>query len=84
MLEQEIENTVMPAEYRDKKISILCNDCSEKSEVPFHILGAKCLSCNSYNTRLLWVITINNMSDKTDFSNVRSDLPIKKETPDAF
>ena len=26
-LDNEIENTPMPEEYRDKKVKILCNDC---------------------------------------------------------
>jgi len=50
-MDEEIEATPMPDEYKDKKIMILCNDCSEKSEVNFHILGMKCLQCQSYNTR---------------------------------
>ena len=52
-LDSEIENTPMPEEFRDKKIKILCNDCSQKSEVSFHVLGAKCTLCHSYNTRVL-------------------------------
>jgi RING finger/CHY zinc finger protein 1 len=43
----------MPDEFRDKKVKILCNDCSERSEVIFHVLGAKCQICYSYNTRML-------------------------------
>jgi len=38
-----IEETPMPLEYKDVKMTILCNDCLTKSEVPFHILGGKCL-----------------------------------------
>jgi len=49
-MDYEIENTKMPEEYKDHKVMILCNDCNVKSEVPFHILGAKCTSCRSYNT----------------------------------
>lgn len=52
-LDNEIENTPMPDEFKDKKVKILCNDCSERSEVGFHVLGAKCQICHSYNTRLL-------------------------------
>lgn len=52
-LDNEIENTPMPDEFRDKKVKILCNDCSERCEVIFHVLGAKCQICHSYNTRLL-------------------------------
>ena len=50
-LEEEIENTPMPAELRNKRVEILCNDCQTKGLVPFHILGFKCGSCFSYNTR---------------------------------
>ncbi|KAF5190749.1 Ring finger and chy zinc finger domain-containing protein [Thalictrum thalictroides] len=50
-MDEEIEATVMPEEYRDKKIWILCNDCNTQSEVRFHIIGLKCTQCNSYNTR---------------------------------
>ncbi|TNV76650.1 hypothetical protein FGO68_gene5314 [Halteria grandinella] len=52
-LEREIESTPMPEEFRSKKVQILCNDCQERSQVFFHILGAKCQGCNSYNTRQL-------------------------------
>jgi RING finger/CHY zinc finger protein 1 len=44
-LDNEIENTPMPEEYRDKKVKILCNDCQQKCEVQFHVLGAKCSDC---------------------------------------
>jgi len=50
-LDDEIENTPMPAEYRNKTVKILCNDCNERGVVPFHVLGAKCKNCHSYNTR---------------------------------
>ncbi|KAL5701432.1 RING-type E3 ubiquitin transferase [Ranunculus cassubicifolius] len=50
-LDEEIEATEMPEEYRDTKVWILCNDCITTSEVPFHIFGLKCSNCMSYNTR---------------------------------
>ncbi|KAJ0980690.1 hypothetical protein J5N97_008945 [Dioscorea zingiberensis] len=50
-LDLEIEATVMPEIYRDKKVWILCNDCNNTTEVLFHILGHKCEHCGSYNTR---------------------------------
>lgn len=31
-------------------VQILCNDCSARSTVQFHLLGMKCQSCESYNT----------------------------------
>ena len=49
-LDAEIAMTPMPPEYKDLKVMISCNDCSQKSEVTFHIVGHKCTSCNSYNT----------------------------------
>ncbi|CDW77578.1 UNKNOWN [Stylonychia lemnae] len=49
-MDMEIASTPMPEEYKDTKIMVQCNDCSAKSEVNFHVLGAKCTQCNSYNT----------------------------------
>ncbi len=40
----------MPAEYKDTKMVVQCNDCQKKSIVPFHIVGGKCSGCRSYNT----------------------------------
>ena len=40
----------MPAEYKDTKMIVMCNDCLERSKVPFHVLGGKCRKCKSYNT----------------------------------
>ena len=40
----------MPTEYKDTKMIVMCNDCLEKSKVPFHVLGGKCRKCKSYNT----------------------------------
>ncbi|KAF7837867.1 E3 ubiquitin-protein ligase MIEL1 [Senna tora] len=51
MIDEEIEATVMPDDYRHKKIWILCNDCNDTTEVYFHIIGQKCGHCRSYNTR---------------------------------
>jgi len=51
MIDQEIANTPMPEEFRDKKVHILCNQCCQKSETNFHILGLKCSHCGSYNTK---------------------------------
>ena len=46
----EYANMPMPPEYRDHKMTVQCNDCLEKSIVPFHIMGGKCTSCRSFNT----------------------------------
>ncbi|KAK0634921.1 zinc-ribbon-domain-containing protein, partial [Bombardia bombarda] len=40
----------MPAEYRDARAVISCNDCSAKCQTAYHWLGLKCTVCNSYNT----------------------------------
>ncbi|KAM7220478.1 hypothetical protein V8F06_004067 [Rhypophila decipiens] len=45
-----IANQPMPAEYRDARAKISCNDCSAKSQTTYHWLGLKCTVCNSYNT----------------------------------
>lgn len=50
-IDLEIENTEMPDEYKDLMVEILCNDCHNKDSVKFHIIGLKCGSCGSYNTR---------------------------------
>ncbi|KAK6141323.1 hypothetical protein DH2020_024921 [Rehmannia glutinosa] len=51
-LDQEIEATAMPEEYR-YEVQILCNDCNDTSKAFFHIFGHKCRHCNSYNTRVI-------------------------------
>ncbi|CAN0919990.1 E3 ubiquitin-protein ligase MIEL1 [Linum grandiflorum] len=50
MLDQEIGAVEMPPDYRFE-VQILCNDCNLSSRAPFHVVGFKCSSCNSYNTR---------------------------------
>ncbi|KAL4388063.1 hypothetical protein GQ457_09G023110 [Hibiscus cannabinus] len=52
-IDEEIEATVMPEDYRYKKVWILCNDCNDTTEVYFHIIGQKCNHCKSYNTRTI-------------------------------
>ena len=51
ILDAEVSLTPMPDELTHIKIKVLCNDCHEKSEVNFHIVGLKCSACGSYNTR---------------------------------
>uniref|UniRef100_A0A9I9DVM8 E3 ubiquitin-protein ligase MIEL1-like n=1 Tax=Cucumis melo TaxID=3656 RepID=A0A9I9DVM8_CUCME len=48
----KVASTPMPQMYQHKMVWILCNDCSEISEVNYHIVAHKCLKCKSYNTRL--------------------------------
>ncbi|OAY82066.1 E3 ubiquitin-protein ligase MIEL1 [Ananas comosus] len=52
-LDEEIEATIMPEDYRYNKVWILCNDCNDTTEVFFHIIGQKCSHCQSYNTRVV-------------------------------
>lgn len=48
--DQMIQQQPMPPEFNASKCEILCNDCNQKCEVPFHFLGHKCSHCGSYNT----------------------------------
>jgi len=50
-LENEINNTPLPEEYKDKYVNIICNDCQKKSSSKFHFIGIKCNNCSSYNTK---------------------------------
>lgn len=49
-LDNAIETQPMPAQFKDTRVMIQCNDCEGKSEVPYHWLGNKCDTCDSYNT----------------------------------
>jgi len=49
-LDEEIANTPMPEEYRNILVWILCKDCHQVSETPFHVIGLRCAMCGSYNT----------------------------------
>ena len=49
-MDAELAMTPMPEEYREKRVRVQCNDCSEKMGTAFHILGLKCGGCGSYNT----------------------------------
>ena len=49
-IDMQIANMPMPTEYKDTKMIVMCNDCLEKSKVPFHVIGGKCNKCKSYNT----------------------------------
>ncbi|KAL0035653.1 hypothetical protein WJX79_005930 [Trebouxia sp. C0005] len=42
----------LPPGYATRKQVILCNDCEQKGQAPFHFVYHKCTHCNSYNTRL--------------------------------
>ena len=49
-MDMQLASMQMPAEYKDTKMLMLCNDCLTRSLCPFHIMGGKCKQCNSYNT----------------------------------
>ncbi|KAK6339067.1 hypothetical protein TWF696_009857 [Orbilia brochopaga] len=49
-LDYEIQRQPLPDPYKFWHCHIICNDCSAKSDVPFHFLGLKCDTCKSYNT----------------------------------
>lgn len=50
-MDMQIAAMPMPSDYADFRLIVLCNECHHESTVPFHILGAKCGSCGSYNTK---------------------------------
>ncbi|KAI3066189.1 hypothetical protein CBS147343_7332 [Aspergillus niger] len=49
-LDRTIQSQPMPAEFRDTRALIYCNDCGAKSIVKYHWLGLRCDMCESYNT----------------------------------
>ncbi|GFP84674.1 uncharacterized ring finger protein c2f3.16 [Phtheirospermum japonicum] len=55
MLDALMASEVLPEEYRSRFQDILCNDCDRKGTAPFHWLYHKCVSCGSYNTRVIKV-----------------------------
>ena len=55
-MDYSVTSQPMPKEYQETKAMILCNDCSARGLVPFHWLGNKCRSCDSYNTNQLHLV----------------------------
>jgi len=51
LLEDWLDSKILKLFVICEKVRILCNDCGETSEVRFHTVALKCLSCKSYNTR---------------------------------
>lgn len=51
IIDEEIQLTEMPEDYKNMLVRILCNDCHLESEIPYHVVGLKCGGCGSYNTR---------------------------------
>jgi len=49
--DREIQNTIIPEEYKNKELDIFCNECEKYSKCKFHIVALKCSNCNGYNTR---------------------------------
>jgi len=49
-------NYPMPDYYKKWISEILCNDCNEKTNAPYHIKYHKCSNCKSYNTNVCNVI----------------------------
>lgn len=52
-LEHAIESQPMPAQFRDTKVEIRCNDCGSRGVVSYHWLGNKCGVCDGFNTNEL-------------------------------
>lgn len=50
-MDRQVAETPMPPEYQHICVTVICNDCQHVGLVPFHVLGHKCSSCSSYNTR---------------------------------
>ena len=55
-LDAHIASQPMPEGWREARAWVVCNDCMGKSWTPFHWLGNKCATCDSYNTMELKVI----------------------------
>lgn len=53
IINQYVENSVMPEEYQDKIVTVFCNDCRKKSQTKFHFAYHKCQECNSWNTDVI-------------------------------
>jgi hypothetical protein len=50
-MRQEIAATPMPAEHRHQRVVVSCNDCLERSETTFHVVGLACQACHGFNTQ---------------------------------
>ncbi|RAL09265.1 RING finger and CHY zinc finger domain-containing protein [Aspergillus homomorphus CBS 101889] len=77
-LDRTIESQPMPAEFKDTKALVYCNDCSAKSVVRYHWLGLRCDLCESYNTAQIRLVRGNDSdpsalnSDTEDISTTRA------------
>mmetsp|Transcript_14400 Transcript_14400/g.31248 ORF Transcript_14400/g.31248 Transcript_14400/m.31248 type:complete len:284 (+) Transcript_14400:1-852(+) len=52
-LDSYMAEETMPAEFANLVSDILCCDCEQRSNVPFHFTYHKCTHCASYNTRVV-------------------------------
>lgn len=66
--EFELNSVLFEGEYKDWKVNIDCNDCSENSNSKYHPILLKCDKCGSYNTQKNKIITpdINNNTDSNN------------------
>ena len=55
-MDLSIAHQPMPDEYKNYKVSILCNDCEEKTITKYHFLCNKCKKCQSWNTTILNIL----------------------------
>lgn len=51
--DEVVARTPMPDDYQGWTVQVLCNDCSAKSTLAFHVAGHKCAACGGYNTAVL-------------------------------
>ncbi|KAL4975492.1 zinc-ribbon-domain-containing protein [Aspergillus desertorum] len=77
-LDRTIQSQPMPADFKDTKAIITCNDCGTKSIVKYHWLGLRCDMCESYNTTQLSVLqgnsSVSSEHDPEDESSLASRL----------
>ncbi|KAK9470295.1 zinc-ribbon-domain-containing protein [Dipodascopsis tothii] len=85
LLDREIERQKLPEPYSNWRSVVSCNDCSGKSNIPFHFLGLKCDTCRSYNTALLRLIKPEEgVIDSEDFyDNNYVDFTVPTENQDS-
>lgn len=79
-LDAEIEGQPLPCPYNAWRCMISCNDCSAKSNVPFHFLGMKCDNCSSYNTSQIRMIRPEDATGSTSLPDPSHPQPISPTT----
>lgn len=75
-LDRAIESQPMPAQFRDTKAMVSCNDCYAKSFVKYHWLGVKCAVCDSYNTAQLQILTEADEDDDVSATILPAQQPV--------